>query len=102
MAGPDTVTQYRSALFPTTAAQRKVAHPYVKQIDALHAFKAPLVTKVENYSGFYAAEGYHQNVLTLHPTHPYIAINDMPEADNLTRFAPAQHRADAVLAANAN
>src|SRR5471030_3296061 len=95
--GPDSGTQYRSAVFPITPAQRKVADAYISQIDAAHAFKAPLVTKVENYSGFYPAESYHQNYLTQNPGNPYIAINDLPKVENLKRVMPAVYRAEPVL-----
>ena len=95
--GPDTGTQYRSAVFAITPAQRKVADAYIAQLDAAHSFKAPLVTKVENYSGFYPAESYHQNYLAQNPGNPYIAINDLPKVENLKRVMPALYRADPVL-----
>ncbi len=95
--GPDSGTQYRSALFPLNPAQRKVATAYIAQLDAAHSFKAPLATRVENYTGFYQAEGYHQNYLTQNPGNPYIAINDLPKVENLKRVMPAIYRADPVL-----
>ena len=33
--------------------------------------------------GFFVAEDYHQNFLTLHPTYPYIVYNDLPKLDAL-------------------
>jgi len=95
--GPDRGTQYRSAVFALTPAQRTVAEAYIAQLNAAHSFKAPLATRVENYTGFYAAEAYHQNYLTLHPDEPYIAVNDLPKVANLKRVAPALYRADPVL-----
>src|SRR5471030_2123730 len=95
--GPDSGTQYRSALFPITPAQRKVADAYIAQLDAAHSFKAPLATRVENYTGFYPAESYHQNYLTQNPGNPYIAINDLPKVENLKRVMPAVYRAEPVL-----
>ena len=95
--GPDSGSQYRSAVFPQSPAQRKVAEKYIAQLNAAHVFRAPLATTIEANSGFYAAESYHQNYLALHPNEPYIAINDMPKVENLKRIAPALYRADPVL-----
>jgi len=34
-------------------------------------------------AAFFAAEDYHQDYATKHPTQPYIAINDLPKVANL-------------------
>src|SRR5471032_319283 len=94
---PDSGTQYRSAVFPQTPSQRAVAEKYIAQLNATHVFRAPLATKVEMDKKFYPAESYHQNYLTLHPSHPYIAFNDLPKVENLKRIAPDVYRADPVL-----
>ncbi|WP_082798061.1 peptide-methionine (S)-S-oxide reductase MsrA [Collimonas arenae] len=95
--GPDTGTQYRSAVFPLNDAQRKIATDYVGQLDRAKVFGRALATRVEPYKGFYPAETYHQNFLTLHPDHPYIVVNDLPKVDNLKRLFPALYRAQPVL-----
>ena len=95
--GPDTGTQYRSAIFPQSPVQRSVAEKYIAQLDASHVFKKPLTTRIELDKKFYPAETYHQNFLTLHPSHPYIAFNDLPKVENLKRIAPDVYRADPVL-----
>jgi peptide-methionine (S)-S-oxide reductase len=95
--GPDHGTQYRSAVFPTNAAQRGVVDAYIAQLDAAHVFKQKIVTKVESYKGFYPAESYHQNYLTEHPESPYIAINDLPKIGDLKQMFPNVYRNDAVL-----
>jgi peptide-methionine (S)-S-oxide reductase len=95
--GPDTGTQYRSAIFPQSPVQRSVAEKYIAQLDASHAYKQPLVTRIEMDKKFYAAEPYHQNYLTLHPSDPYIVYNDLPKVANLKRISPDLYRADAVL-----
>ncbi|MBV6324967.1 peptide-methionine (S)-S-oxide reductase MsrA [Duganella violaceipulchra] len=95
--GPDSGTQYRSAIFPQTPVQRSVAEKYIAQLDAAHVFKKPLATRIEMDKTFYPAETYHQNFLTLHPSHPYIAFNDLPKVENLKRIAPDVYRADPVL-----
>jgi peptide-methionine (S)-S-oxide reductase len=95
--GPDHGTQYRSAVFPTNAAQRDIVNAYIAQLEKAHVYRGKIVTKIEDYKGFYPAEGYHQNYLTEHPESPYIAINDLPKVANLKQMFPDAYRQDAVL-----
>nr|WP_315257049.1 peptide-methionine (S)-S-oxide reductase MsrA [uncultured Duganella sp.] len=95
--GPDSGTQYRSAIFPQTPAQQAVAEKYMVQLNASRAFRKPLATRIESGKQFYVAEAYHQNYLTLHPNDPYIVYNDLQKLTDLKRILPAQYRADAVL-----
>ncbi|HYS67844.1 MAG TPA: peptide-methionine (S)-S-oxide reductase MsrA [Paraburkholderia sp.] len=95
--GPDSGTQYRSALFPMNDMQRRVAQSYIAQLEKAHAFPAPIVTKTETLKGFYPAEFYHQNYLTLHPDSAYIALYDMPKVANLKRLFPNLYRDKPVL-----
>lgn len=95
--GPDRGTQYRSAIFPQNAEQEKIAQAYIAQLDGSKVFSAPIVTKIEDHKIFFPAEGYHQNYLTLNPTAPYIAINDLPKVQSLKELVPAVYRADPVL-----
>jgi len=99
--GPDSGTQYRSAIFPTNPEQARVAAAYIAQLDQAHVFSAPIVTKIEDGKAFYPAEAYHQDYLTLHPNQPYIAINDLPKIGELQRLFPNLYRADPVLVASA-
>jgi peptide-methionine (S)-S-oxide reductase len=62
-------------------------------------FPRPIATKVEPLAAFYPAEGYHQNYLTLHPSEPYIAYNDIPKVENLKRLFPALYSDKPVLVA---
>ena len=84
--GPDTGTQYRSAIFTTSEEQKNVADAYIAQLNAAGVYKKPIVTKVGPLQGFFAAETYHQDYLTLHPTQPYIAYNDIPKVENLKKL----------------
>ncbi|MGO9391711.1 peptide-methionine (S)-S-oxide reductase MsrA [Rhodoblastus sp.] len=95
--GPDTGTQYRSAIFPTDAEQARVAKAYIAQLEQAHAFNAPIVTKIEPDRTFYPAEAYHQDFLALNPTYPYIVYNDLPKVANLKRLYPEVYRSDPVL-----
>ncbi|MBB3914752.1 peptide-methionine (S)-S-oxide reductase MsrA [Rhizobium fabae] len=95
--GPDQGTQYRSALFVSDPEQRKVAESYISQLDKAHVFPQPIVTKVTETTGFYPAEAYHQNFLTLNPNYPYIVYNDLPKIENLKSLFPADYRSQPVL-----
>jgi peptide-methionine (S)-S-oxide reductase len=95
--GPDEGTQYRSAIFPTNEAQRKVAAAYITQLKAGGAWKRPIVTTIERAQGFYPAEAYHQDYLTLHPDSGYIAINDLPKVEALKQAFPTLYRAQPAL-----
>ena len=77
--GPDTGTQYRSAIFYTNADQQRVAQAYIEQLKQAKSFRRPIVTQVAPLKAFYAAETYHQDYLVQHPDEPYIVINDMPK-----------------------
>ena len=98
--GPDHGSQYRSAVFPIDDGQRKVATAYIAQLDAAKAFPKPIVTRVEPFKGFFAAEGYHQNFLTLNPDYPYIVYNDLPKVADLKKVFPAQYADKPVLVPN--
>jgi peptide-methionine (S)-S-oxide reductase len=95
--GPDHGTQYRSAVFPVNPDQRSVAQAYIAQLGKGHAFSTPIVTRVENFNGFYPAEAYHQNFLALHPDDPYIVFNELPKLGNLKKTFPDLYLRDPIL-----
>ncbi len=97
--GPDRGSQYRSTIFPADARQAAIARAYIAQLDAAHAFDAPIVTTIEPDRAFYPAEAYHQDFLARHPGNPYIVINDVPKIEALKRLFPDMYRADPVLVA---
>lgn len=95
--GPDVGTQYRSAIFATSAEQLKVAQAYVAQLDASGRFGKPIVTRIESRPSFFPAEVYHQDFMVSNPQHPYIAAHDRPKLDAFKRLFPARYRAEPVL-----
>jgi peptide-methionine (S)-S-oxide reductase len=84
--GPDVGTQYRSEIFTLNDEQKKIAETYIAQLDAAKFYKKPIVTKVGTLQGFFPAETYHQDYLTLHPNQPYIAYYDIPKIRNLKKM----------------
>ena len=99
--GPDTGTQYRTAIFPQDEVQAKVAKDYIAELNKARLFNAAIVTKLEPGQSFYPAEGYHQDYLTLNPSQPYIVYNDMPKIENLRKLFPDLYRNDPVLVSEA-
>ena len=99
--GPDTGTQYRSAIFPTNAEQARIAKAYIAQLEHAHTFNAAIVTRIEPDRTFYPAESYHQDYLTRNATSSYIVYNDLPKVAALKHQYPELYRADPVLVATA-
>jgi peptide-methionine (S)-S-oxide reductase len=100
--GPDSGTQYRSAIFTTSDDQKKVADAYIAQLNAAKVYGKPIVTKVTALQGFFPAEAYHQDYLTLHPNQPYIAYNDLPKVDNLKKLFAENYIEMPTLVKSAN
>ena len=102
--GPDQGTQYRSAIFTLNDEQKKVADAYVAQLDKTGVYPEKIVTEVTPAGAFFAAEDYHQDYLTLHPSQPYIAYNDIPKVENLRAMFPDvwQDKPTLVFASNAS
>jgi peptide-methionine (S)-S-oxide reductase len=90
--GPDTGTQYRSAIFYANEEQKRIALAYIEQLNKAHAFESAIVTQVSALDSFYEAEGYHQDYAAHHPKDPYIVINDLPKVANLRKQFPNLYR----------
>jgi peptide-methionine (S)-S-oxide reductase len=86
--GPDTGTQYRSAIFYGNESQQRIARAYIDQLNRAKLFPQSIVTQVTPLKGFYRAEAYHQDYLIHHPDNPYIVINDVPKIAHLHQQLP--------------
>jgi peptide-methionine (S)-S-oxide reductase len=95
--GPDEGTQYRGEIWPVNGVQRRIAESYVGQLAAAHAFRAPIVTRIDGARPFYPAETYHQNFATAHPYNPYIMAFDAPKAAALAKGFPELYLARPTL-----
>ena len=69
--GNDVGSQYRSAIFWHTPAQRAEAEAIIAELTAAGAFAAPIVTEVTAASTFWPAEDYHQRYFEHNPRQPY-------------------------------
>ncbi|MDX2059416.1 MAG: peptide-methionine (S)-S-oxide reductase MsrA [Gemmatimonadales bacterium] len=81
--GPDRGTQYRSAIFPASAEQRRIAEAYLAELTADRTFPDPIVTTIEPDARFYPAEAYHQDYYRRNADQPYCAIQITPKIQKL-------------------
>jgi peptide methionine sulfoxide reductase msrA/msrB len=65
--GNDIGTQYRSTIFTNDENEKKVIKDLIKKIDDEGAYPNPIVTTIEDFKGFHAAEDYHQDYLKKNP-----------------------------------
>ena len=69
--GADVGTQYRSAIFTHSTAQKTTAETVIKEITSAELYPNPVVTEVTPFETFYPAEAYHQNYFAQNPRQPY-------------------------------
>jgi len=65
--GNDLGSQYRSAIFYTSEAQKAEAERAVERAQKSGRWKRPIVTEITPASTFWPAEGYHQDYLEKNP-----------------------------------
>jgi peptide-methionine (S)-S-oxide reductase len=90
--GPDSGTQYRSAIFTSDQEQQRIAQAYVEQLNAAKVFSGLIVTQVAPLTAFYTAEEYHQNYAEQHPDETYIQCFDLPKVKHLKEEFPELYR----------
>jgi peptide-methionine (S)-S-oxide reductase len=90
--GPDTGSQYRSAIFYANDQQKHIAEAYVAQLDAATVYPQKIVTQIVPFEAFYRAEEYHQDYLESHRDQPYIVYNDLPKLERLKQQFPELYK----------
>ena len=84
--GPDIGPHYRSVIFCTNTQQMLAAQTFIRELDSLHVFGDPIVTRVETLKSFYPAEQYHQDYANKHPHQPYVRQVAEPKLQKLERY----------------
>ena len=79
--GADQGTQYRSAIFYHSEAQREIAE--ASKAAAQKDFDQPIVTEITEASVFYPAEDYHQDYYRLNKAAPYCQMVIRPKLKKL-------------------
>jgi len=77
--GNDAGTQYRSAAFYNSAAEKNIIEAEIKKITAEKKYSDKIVTEVLPLTKFYPAEDYHQEYISLHPDNPYVQHVSIPD-----------------------
>ena len=75
--GNDAGTQYRSAAFYRTNAEKQIVEAAIKKEQA--KYQAKIVTQVVPFTVFYPAEDYHQEYIHFHPGNGYVANVSIPD-----------------------
>lgn len=86
--GPDSGTQYRSAVFTHSEEQARLAHEMIAALTAQAVFEDPIVTEVTPATTWYPAEAGHQEYYRRNPNQPYCAAMIGPKVARLrSRYA---------------
>lgn len=78
--GNDIGTQYRSAIFVASDAEKRTAEKKIEALNQSGAFLNPIATTVEPLGEFFPAEDYHQDYARNNPMQPYIRFHSTPKA----------------------
>ena len=77
--GPDTGTQYRSAIFYHNNTQKRIAEQLIKTLNESDTWNAPIVTEVTPLQVFYEAEEYHKDYFKRNPEQGYCQVIISPK-----------------------
>jgi peptide-methionine (S)-S-oxide reductase len=69
--GPDTGTQYRSAVYYHSPEQKKTTEDVIRQLEQDKQFDDAIVTEVKPLDVFYPAEEYHRDYYNRNPNQGY-------------------------------
>jgi peptide-methionine (S)-S-oxide reductase len=83
--GNDVGPQYRSVIFFHNEEQARKAQAYKAAIDRSGAFDKPIVTAIDPYTNFYAAENYHQNYYANNGSQPYCYFVIRPKMEKFEK-----------------
>jgi len=86
--GPDAGSQYRSAIFYQTPAEKKAIDAYIAQLKKGLYKNSTITTEVAPYTVFYKAEDYHQDYERLHPENGYIKNVSVPRLEKFKTKRP--------------
>jgi peptide-methionine (S)-S-oxide reductase len=81
--GADEGTQYRSAIFWHTEAQRDAATRFKQALDEKGVFADPIVTEITKASEFFTAEDYHQDYYRQNKSAGYCRAVIRPKLEKL-------------------
>lgn len=77
--GADVGTQYRSAIFYHSPAQKQIAEQFINELNAEQIWRSPIVTELTPFTEFFPAEQYHQEYFANHPDQGYCQVVIAPK-----------------------
>jgi peptide-methionine (S)-S-oxide reductase len=83
--GNDVGTQYRSAIFYHSQAQKKVAEDSKKNLEKEDIYDGQIVTEIVPFTNFYVAEDYHKNYFNRNKEDSYCDFIITPKIQKLLR-----------------
>jgi len=83
--GYDVGTQYRSAIFYHSTAQKDVSEAFIKALTEAKVFEKKIVTEVTAFDAFYEAEAYHQNYYNNNKNQVYCVAVINPKLDKFIK-----------------
>jgi len=83
--GYDVGTQYRSAIFYHSKAQKEVAETFIKALTDAKVYDKKIVTQVTPFEAFYDAEAYHQNYYNNNKNQGYCVAVINPKLDKFIK-----------------
>ena len=91
--GADVGEQYRSVIFWHSPEQRAAAQQAIAELESRRAYRSAIVTQLQPYREFYAAEDYHQNYYDKHSSDGYCRLVIAPKLEKLHKLHPNQLKA---------
>ena len=86
--GPDSGTQYRSAIFYQTNEERDKIRSFIKKLESEGIFTEKIITEVTKLGKFYDAEAYHQEYEYNNPDNPYVQGVSIPRLNQFKEKLP--------------
>ncbi len=83
--GPDTGTQYRSAIYHHDEEQRRIAEEVIADFTERRIWRSPIVTELQPLGAFYDAEDYHQQYYRNNPGAGYCQVIIAPKVAKLRK-----------------
>ncbi len=77
--GNDEGSEYRSAVFYRTEAEKNIVLAEIKKINDSKKYRGKVVTEVLPFTKFYPGEAYHQEYVSRNPNQGYVSAVSIPE-----------------------
>ena len=86
--GPDSGTQYRSAIFYKDETELKAIEKYIAELKSENVFDGTITTEIAKLEKFYPAEDYHQDFERRNPNQGYVRAVSIPRLKKFQKKFP--------------